>query len=73
VVEVLIQAANKLLLLAASHLPSDIVVFPTVASLQPQSAVGPQLAFAAKAIRSLNQRTIARAMLVLGSVRSERR
>jgi len=34
----------------------DDVIFPTVTSLQPQSAVGPQLALAAETVRSLNQR-----------------
>src|SRR5262249_45154702 len=54
-VVVLIQAANRRLFFAPSHLPMNIVIFPAVAGFQSQSAVGPQLALAAKAMGSLNQ------------------
>src|ERR1700747_2390602 len=54
-VVVLIQAANRRLFLAPSHLPMNIVIFPTVAGFQPQSAIGPQLALAAKTMGRLNQ------------------
>ena len=40
----IIQAANRRLFLAPPHLPVDVVIFPTVASFQPQYAVGPQFA-----------------------------
>src|SRR5262245_1605470 len=55
-VVILVQAANRGLFFAPPHLPSDVVIFSAVAGFQPQSAVGPQLAFAAKTIRGLNQR-----------------
>jgi hypothetical protein len=55
-VVILVQAANRRLFFAPPHLPSHIVIFPTVAGFQAQSAVSPQLALAAKTMRSLNQR-----------------
>ena len=54
-VAILVQAANGRLFLAPPHLPVNVVIFPAVAGFQAQSAVGPQLALAAKTMRSLNQ------------------
>src|SRR5215472_15519012 len=55
-VVILVQAANRRLFLAPPHLPVDVVIFAAVAGFQPQSAVGPQLALAAKTMGRLNQR-----------------
>src|SRR6266576_903022 len=55
VVVVLVQPANGRLFFAPPHLPADVVIFPAVASFQPQSAVSPQLALAAKTMGRLNQ------------------
>ena len=54
-VVILVQAANGRLFFASPHLPADVVIFPTVAGFQAQSAVSPQLALAAKTMRRLNQ------------------
>ena len=51
-VVIFIQAANGNLLSGAPQLALDIAVFPAVAGFQPQSAVGPRLALAAKTMRS---------------------
>src|SRR4029077_1085117 len=47
-VVILVQATNGRLFFAPPHLPADVVIFPAVAGFQPQSAVRPQLALAAK-------------------------
>src|ERR1700693_1058441 len=54
-VVILVQAAYEPLLFAATQLALDVVVFPTVAGFQPQSAVGPELSLGAKTIRGLDQ------------------
>ena len=54
-VVILVQAANRRLFFASPHWPADVVLFPTVAGFQPQSAVGPQLALTAKTMGRLNQ------------------
>src|SRR5262249_33623831 len=54
-VVILVQAANRRLFFTAPRLALDVVIFPAVAGFQPQSAVGPQLALAAKTMWSLNQ------------------
>ena len=55
-VVILVPAANRGLFFAPPHLPADVVIFPAVAGFPPQSAIGPQLALAAKTMWSLNQR-----------------
>jgi hypothetical protein len=55
-VVILVQAANRRLFFAPPPLAFYEVLLPAVAGFQPQSAVGPQLAFAAKTMRGLNQR-----------------
>src|SRR5437899_9492556 len=50
-VMIFVEAANGHLIFAAPQLALDLVVFPAVASFQPQSAVGPELSFGAETMR----------------------
>jgi len=60
VIVIPIQTTNLLRFFRALQLSVNKAVLRTVARLDPQPAVGPQLSLAAKAVRGLHQRQQAR-------------